>query len=922
MSDLDTPLHRSDELGAEGHTDAVIRVLASLSSGTTDGAVGRDTLRHALASEGRSFTDLPEIGLWLALTEISLTADDDVIDLSELPAPPDDAQPVELTAVVEDRAQRLAGFLHTALHDPDLRRSVLAVRRRRSPGTTPDDEFPAEGVEELGRFLHGALDHAWSLPLPDPAAPGTARPDTYWQPATVRRIVALDRFLRSRLGGSWTVALADPTVTHHAPLDPYWPQPVARRAEALDEHLRLNLGGPIVHVPRSRLGTTSHGAVPDPYWPRHLVRDRPPSRPIPRSPIELEHDLATRLAGVGLVGDLDVDDDAAELEIALAALVRAVPLDRLGRIFPATLATYLVRQTALHPDPDEFDERVTVTALRRSNPVGLAFSEALVRLGKPVFREIERRDEFDHRSRYARRMQLHVGLGARPLDELLEQVQRSFWAGAASGREIAQDWLLAKSALSPSLGADRFGLLACTDHGEAMLDAVLDLVRLHHLDDGAAEPHVAAALPPLTAEVCERVRSWLDRTAAPAHEWGEPLRPRIRLGDAHDDGPQVELPRDASRWHLNGELLAYGSPDHRRIAPLPPVRSGRWSITVGTGRRTPLDLGVRSAAPDRTVLVFDEQGRYHHHALPLGGRRATVVAPTGTRVDGAVERSLLLGRWAGHEQIDVDLTSLDRIGITCGRATVDVTVDTAPGARMLPGDRWLVFSGTVPEPATVDLTVETSTTNQHATLADLWVRHELGAYGLDHLLGDGPVDTATITVGRNGVVDLRLVVGTGWAPLPGEAPADGLARLVRPFVLATADGATAAPPVPGPTTPLSTDGWRSGLTLDGASLTGWLARNGRSLRQWRATTPALAHLVPCLTRAERSPHGRLAASVVTAALLARTPGRRQAEAGARFADATALAPALARSAAALADAYAGVLEGAPEVRFATIPLAD
>ncbi|MEI2654317.1 MAG: hypothetical protein V9G12_19585 [Microthrixaceae bacterium] len=65
LTDVETPpTHR---------TETVSHVLAAISTGASDNELDREVLQVALASEGRSLLDLPEVGLWLALTEMALT---------------------------------------------------------------------------------------------------------------------------------------------------------------------------------------------------------------------------------------------------------------------------------------------------------------------------------------------------------------------------------------------------------------------------------------------------------------------------------------------------------------------------------------------------------------------------------------------------------------------------------------------------------------------------------------------------------------------------------------------------------------------------------------------------------------------------------------------------------------------------------
>ncbi|MEI2654320.1 MAG: hypothetical protein V9G12_19600 [Microthrixaceae bacterium] len=181
--------------------------------------------------------------------------------------------------------------------------------------------------------------------------------------------------------------------------------------------------------------------------------------------------------------------------------------------------------------------------------------------------------------------------------------------------------------MSSVIGDPTFRLLTHTAHGARMLEALLDLVRWRCSD---RTPDAAPAVPdPASSHARRRRVGPAGGQRCPLGPWGERGRPLLRLGREPGSGPELELPRNAwPRWHLNGELLGYGSATHCKTVPLPTSRSGKWAVTVGTTRHTsPHDIGIQSAADDRIVLVFDESGRFHHHVLPLGGRTATVIAP-------------------------------------------------------------------------------------------------------------------------------------------------------------------------------------------------------------------------------------------------------------------------------------------------------
>ncbi len=934
--------------------ESVSRVLAALS--TVGDKLTQNELRGVLASEGHSMVDVPEVGLFLALMGTTLTGDSATAaapeDHATNTAPGDDE-----TLVIDLRADA-ADPRGTAINES---RKRLRLRRRLASIVRPapaheTGHTPIPDPFSLHATLRDLLGTPLSLALSPAGLPGTATPEPYLPQAVARSSTRLNAYLRSALAVPIVLRMPPGDAPSNATLDPWWHPTTVRQltelAGFLDSLFALPTDAPVAV---SRLAGASNGAVPDPYWPRHLVRaGRASDRSTPRSSDVLEADLAARLADVSLVGEADVEDSAAEMEISLSQLVRRESLDRLGRVYPATLASFLVRHARLHHGPADFDAAMPIGALRRSNPLGLAFSEALVRLGKPVFREVEQRDVFDHRVRYLRRMQLHVGVVDDVVDAVVEEVRASFVAGATTGREVAADWLAARGAVHAAIGDGAYRLLTHTDHGASMLEALVDLVR----EPSGTTPE------PLTehlAAVVRRSASDADHTAG----WDASARPRIRRSAHPAGGPVVELPPIAVRWHLNGELLTYGSPAHNKVVDLPLSRSGKWAITVGTSRRSsPLDVVVQSAATDRIVLVFDEHDRHHPHPLPLGGTTARVISPVGGSVTGEVSRVHLTGRWSGFEEIEVDISGLDHLEVTHrGRAPLAIPVDhnmryhlVAPAAGSV--DPWpsLVFRGHVP--ASAEISVSVAGHHRATTLTESSPPRTIRGIALGPLLHDlaGVLDGPsaahlTLTVSHAGFepsvanIDLsvdngadvqawasdpvaaarattwndvrdrdRWETATGWRP-PTDGPAAALGDLVRPLLSALDGGHDAEQAPTGGL--LDVTSWRDALAS--ADLPDeWIDRNRRPLWRWATAHPALRNLEPIWNRFHGSSTSRAGLLVVTAAMLAEIDGPYRAEATARLDAAAEAAPKLTSLASIFAIAYVRVQQEFPPSRFQPI----
>ena len=243
MTDVETPPNH--------RTETVSRVLAAISTGTSDNELDREVLQVAFASEGRSLLDLPEVGLWLALTEMALTephaptggADVVVIDLRDdaptgpllddtaLPGVPTSATARALAAIDEDVID---------VDSVELDRGVVD-RPEPGPEASPSTSAPSPAPSRpLRRQRRAArLGRRQKLPPivaePEPVPPA-AEPLT---PAN-------------------TTAPEAEHVPDAAPDDPPWPTGLAALLGDLETHLRTVLSEPVmvdVHDPAS-VGTS------------------------------------------------------------------------------------------------------------------------------------------------------------------------------------------------------------------------------------------------------------------------------------------------------------------------------------------------------------------------------------------------------------------------------------------------------------------------------------------------------------------------------------------------------------------------------------------------------------------------------------------------------------------------------------------
>ena len=658
---------------------------------------------------------------------------------------------------------------------------------------------------ELDAFLADRLTGGVAVRLADPALRGSGSPDPYVPRAVVRRAAGLRSFLLERLGCvAFGVGGTGDRVAG-AVVEPYVPRWVLRRQLELGAFLADRLPGDwsaglkdsavvgraSVEVDPTDEHSAERASSPDendsvecpvvspapatsPFGSSGRLLTRLPDGQ-PADSLALERTLRAELDVVTLVGEVDHDQYAEQIETALRTAVTSLSIEQIVRTYPATFATYMVREALVHAEGRLVFGNLSIPELRVGTQVGPASYDALRRLGKSVFEDIERLEGIGLTSRYVRRLQMHGGIPKSSVPKVMTNLVATLRSGASTGQEVAQDWL-SDPLLGHAVGVAVRRILTYTDYGLQLLDALVELTRL---DRQGVRPTSVAPLPAylLTAAI-----TWLAETGpGESAVWGSRTRPQVRLARGLGDGPVLSIPETTTRWSIGGTVIAYGSETQEQLVPLPFHPSGRWEVqgAKDDGRGAPT-VDLRSAAPDAVVLVFDERGRYHHHTLTLGGVRAEVIAPRGSIVPGEVDRTPLIGPWVGFDRIDCQVAGLPALNITTpGGMTVRVTLDAdlsvelsgeslrncvgPGGAVVLNGPPRLVFTKFVPAPGDVLLTIDDATGQRCVHLDDPSILEESGSFALGQLFDPSVAGAAELRVERDGLkpTTLRFVRAAG-----------------------------------------------------------------------------------------------------------------------------------------------------------------
>ena len=336
---------------------------------------------------------------------------------------------------------------------------------------------------------------------------------------------------------------------------------------------------------------------------------------------ELERALKLELEDVQLVGQIDLDTWGVMAEEALRTRVHRCTPEKIRRLWPATLATYLVYQ-GLHAYEDStFWRLVSIEELRDGKSVGPEFEGALGALRLSSFDDLEALEGFSKhtRGRYVRRIHLHGGIPRDSVSRVMQLLDSTLQSGASTAAEVVDLWYgLDLADYLHNKAAERC-LLHAREFAVSLIGHLVELIRL--ANRGALDA-VEGVPSHLVAGVEEYIAS--DRTAA---RWNFVEGPRIGI-DPHHGEPYLLVPEDYDVvWSINGDEVGVSSRRVRQRFDLPLPDGEIWTIES--------DDGEQSAAR-------------HFSVEPLPGdraglRRTRSASPAGSAAGG---NQGLCGRWS------------------------------------------------------------------------------------------------------------------------------------------------------------------------------------------------------------------------------------------------------------------------------------
>jgi hypothetical protein len=420
---------------------------------------------------------------------------------------------------------------------------------------------------------------------------------------------------------------------------------------------------------------------------------------------EVERSLRAELASVTLVGEIDLDVWGPLAEEALRARVHRSQVDRIARLWPATLVTYLVYQGLHSYEDSTFWHLVTIEELRDGKDVGPQFERALTALSLSTFDDLEELEGFKKatRGRYVRRIHLHGGLPRDSVARVMELLDVTLRSGASSAPEVVDLWSgLDLSQYLRNKAAERC-VLHTGDFAVTLLGYLIELVRRANRGD-------LRELTGIPSHLIDGVEEYRlsDRSR---HTWEFVEGARVCI-DPHRGEPFLRVPQAYDvAWIVDGIEVGVSSRQVREQFPLPPLRGNVWTVESDDGNT----VEVRRFAPEplsRPVFVFDDRGRLHRRSAPLGGVHAYVLgARDAVAVSPVVDQRSLGGAWAGFELFTVDLRGLDVLRLDGDGEQVEIPIDnelavrvghgtvegiTVDGAPVLSGTVTLAFDGYVP----------------------------------------------------------------------------------------------------------------------------------------------------------------------------------------------------------------------------------
>ncbi len=391
---------------------------------------------------------------------------------------------------------------------------------------------------------------------------------------------------------------------------------------------------------------------------------------------DVESGIAAELDGVTLVGEIDLDHWGQLAEAVLPSALRGNDLQRVERLWPATLVTYLVHQGIHAYEESTYWPNVSLAGLRAGPAVGPHFEAALRRLHLPTFDDLEVFEGIGKhtRGRYIRRIHLHGGLPRNATDEVLELLAATLRSGAASAQEVVSRW--SSMDLSNHLRS-RAAIRLFTytgDFGVGLVDQLIELLRIANRKGDLRVDGIASHLIDGVMEYIEKDRSGSTPVAFIAG-------PQVLL--SLSGGPELKVPRASEqRWAVDGMRSGLSSRQVEMTFPLAPPKGGEWTVSAKTGFVESTYRFVSANGID-PIFVFDERHRLHYRATTLGGVLAYVLAPMGTDVSDAIDVRSAGPGWPDHEVTTCDLRGVDTIQIEpVQHSPILLPVDNQLGVRL------------------------------------------------------------------------------------------------------------------------------------------------------------------------------------------------------------------------------------------------
>jgi hypothetical protein len=375
----------------------------------------------------------------------------------------------------------------------------------------------------------------------------------------------------------------------------------------------------------------------------------------------VERTLRSALAGLSLVGEIDLDQDAAVLSVdVLSEHARCGHVSVLHRRCPASLAVALVRHGLEHYERNTFWDGVDTYGLT-TQQMGQAFLNAIGVLGLEA---VDERIIQDRGRRYVGSILMHGGIPKAGAVPLFQALTEELCRGVSDATEVLRRW---EGGTFPAVGkpAERFlrdGRQLAID----LVDRMIDLVVAR--SDGTPDPkdfglpsHIAAAFADMDVQGVDR--RTVRRIPAPFVE----IEPGTGVG------PRLVIPTvtgtDLGQWMIE-------TGDHR-------IRRQRSSVSEQTVDLFPSGRWVvdaeRESGPDRRfefeghgqgVYLFDQSsGRLLAPGRTPSSDVLFVLCPAvfecrhrddgGAPVRLVEDSESLTGAWSSFNLVGIDITDVD-----------------------------------------------------------------------------------------------------------------------------------------------------------------------------------------------------------------------------------------------------------------------